>query len=279
MLDTSRGTEAVTRVLVDSTDGERTWTTIGVSTNVIEASWEALEDSVVYALLHLRPDPGSPAARSAHRAVASISCLGHEARYGASSSRLEARAPCLRVRTWAPGGRQPGGPGWKDPGRAGLSRKPHPGRPTPRTPLRSRSDGWSERMRPRGFAFSMEVRSPLRPPRVARGGARVRVPRRRSEPCRRAVGRDRDRLSRPATLAPPPSPGQSRGWSLRPVPRRWLCLRRRRASGVDWCSPLGTRLLLDAHAGGAPPGDRAGFCPAGLRRTATGGWLLVSSSG
>ena len=55
VLDTSRGTEAVTRVLVDSTDGERTWTTIGVSTNVIEASWEALEDSVVYALLHLRP--------------------------------------------------------------------------------------------------------------------------------------------------------------------------------------------------------------------------------
>jgi 2-isopropylmalate synthase len=52
VLDTSRGTAAVTRVLIDSTDGERTWTTIGVSENVIEASWAALEDSVVYGLLH-----------------------------------------------------------------------------------------------------------------------------------------------------------------------------------------------------------------------------------
>lgn len=46
------GTAAVTRVLIDSTDGERTWTTIGVSENVIEASWQALSDSIVYGLLH-----------------------------------------------------------------------------------------------------------------------------------------------------------------------------------------------------------------------------------
>ncbi len=52
VLDTDRGTEAVTRVLIDSSDGERTWTTIGVSANIIEASWEALEQSVVFALLH-----------------------------------------------------------------------------------------------------------------------------------------------------------------------------------------------------------------------------------
>jgi 2-isopropylmalate synthase len=52
VLDTSKGTAAVTRVLIDSTDGERTWTTIGVSENVIEASWTALEDSIVYGLLH-----------------------------------------------------------------------------------------------------------------------------------------------------------------------------------------------------------------------------------
>ena len=52
VLDTSRGTAAVTRVLIDSTDGERTWTTIGVSENVIEASWSALEDSIVFGLLH-----------------------------------------------------------------------------------------------------------------------------------------------------------------------------------------------------------------------------------
>jgi 2-isopropylmalate synthase len=52
VLDTSRGTAAVTRVLIDSTDGERTWTTIGVSENVIEASWAALQDSIVFGLLH-----------------------------------------------------------------------------------------------------------------------------------------------------------------------------------------------------------------------------------
>ncbi len=53
VLDSSPGTGSVTRVLIDTTDGDRTWTTIGVSENVIEASWEALVDSVVFGLLHL----------------------------------------------------------------------------------------------------------------------------------------------------------------------------------------------------------------------------------
>jgi 2-isopropylmalate synthase len=52
VLDSGRGTGAVTRVLVDSTDGQRTWTTIGVSENIIEASWQALYDSIVFGLLH-----------------------------------------------------------------------------------------------------------------------------------------------------------------------------------------------------------------------------------
>ncbi len=52
VLDSSLGTGAVTRVLIDSTDGERTWTTIGVSDNIIEASWQALSDSIVFGLLH-----------------------------------------------------------------------------------------------------------------------------------------------------------------------------------------------------------------------------------
>jgi 2-isopropylmalate synthase len=47
VLDTQKGTGAVTRVLIDSTDGERTWSTIGVSENIIEASWQALSDSIV----------------------------------------------------------------------------------------------------------------------------------------------------------------------------------------------------------------------------------------
>ena len=51
VLNTEKGTGAVTRVLVDSTDGDATWTTIGVSENIIEASWQALYDSLVYGLL------------------------------------------------------------------------------------------------------------------------------------------------------------------------------------------------------------------------------------
>jgi 2-isopropylmalate synthase len=51
VLDSDTGTGAVTRVLIDTTDGEQTWTTIGVSENVIEASWEALRDSIILGLL------------------------------------------------------------------------------------------------------------------------------------------------------------------------------------------------------------------------------------
>jgi 2-isopropylmalate synthase len=51
VLDTQHGTEAVTRVLIDSTDGDATWTTIGVNENIIEASWQALLDSIHYGLL------------------------------------------------------------------------------------------------------------------------------------------------------------------------------------------------------------------------------------
>jgi 2-isopropylmalate synthase len=52
VIDTGTGTGAVTRVLIDSNDDERSWTTIGVSENIIEASWQALYDSIVYGLLH-----------------------------------------------------------------------------------------------------------------------------------------------------------------------------------------------------------------------------------
>jgi 2-isopropylmalate synthase len=51
VLDTNKGTGAVTRVLIDSTDGDATWTTIGVNENIIEASWQALLDSIHYGLL------------------------------------------------------------------------------------------------------------------------------------------------------------------------------------------------------------------------------------
>ncbi len=49
ILDEAHGTGAVTRVLLDSADGSGEWGTIGVSENIIEASWEALVDSLEYA--------------------------------------------------------------------------------------------------------------------------------------------------------------------------------------------------------------------------------------
>jgi 2-isopropylmalate synthase len=52
ILDGATATGATTRVLIDATDGDRSWTTIGVSPNIIEASWRALEESLVYGLLH-----------------------------------------------------------------------------------------------------------------------------------------------------------------------------------------------------------------------------------
>jgi 2-isopropylmalate synthase len=61
ILDGAGATGAVTRVLLDATDGERDWTTIGVSANIIEASWRALEESIVYGLLH-----GRQASSAAH---------------------------------------------------------------------------------------------------------------------------------------------------------------------------------------------------------------------
>lgn len=51
ILDSNSGTAALTRVLIDFTDGERTWSTVGASTNLIEASWIALSDSVEYFLV------------------------------------------------------------------------------------------------------------------------------------------------------------------------------------------------------------------------------------
>ena len=64
ILDPEEATAATTRVLIESSDGEETWGTVGVSDNIIEASWEALVDSVEYKLFReeervhgARPEP------------------------------------------------------------------------------------------------------------------------------------------------------------------------------------------------------------------------------
>jgi len=55
ILDGSAGTAAATRVLIGSTDGDRSWSTVGGGPNIIEASWLALADSYEYALLTADP--------------------------------------------------------------------------------------------------------------------------------------------------------------------------------------------------------------------------------
>jgi 2-isopropylmalate synthase len=55
ILEGIKGTGAITRVLLETSNGERAWTTIGVHENVIAASWQALDDAVHYGLVRGRP--------------------------------------------------------------------------------------------------------------------------------------------------------------------------------------------------------------------------------
>lgn len=52
IMERERGTAAKPRVLIESTDGRNNWTTVGVSFDIIEASWKALYDSYIYGLTH-----------------------------------------------------------------------------------------------------------------------------------------------------------------------------------------------------------------------------------
>ncbi len=60
ILDGADGTAAKTRVLIDSTDGHTSWGTVGLNENIIQASWEALVDSVEYALYKMNIQPVIP---------------------------------------------------------------------------------------------------------------------------------------------------------------------------------------------------------------------------
>ena len=65
ILDQGHGTDAITRVLIETTDGESSWVTVGVGANVIEASWEALLDGVTFGLrAPERPRPPAVASRA-----------------------------------------------------------------------------------------------------------------------------------------------------------------------------------------------------------------------
>ena len=54
VLNEQDGTSAIVRVLIESSDGTSSWSTVGVSENIIEASWQALSDSLNYKLLKSR---------------------------------------------------------------------------------------------------------------------------------------------------------------------------------------------------------------------------------
>ena len=51
ILDSAEGTDARIRVQIESSDSKEIWGTVGASDNIIEASWEALKDSVEYKIL------------------------------------------------------------------------------------------------------------------------------------------------------------------------------------------------------------------------------------
>lgn len=57
ILDAMHGTDAVTRVLIETTDGRTAWSTVGVGPNIIEASWEALTDSAIWGLRNRGVEP------------------------------------------------------------------------------------------------------------------------------------------------------------------------------------------------------------------------------
>jgi len=68
ILDETKGTGAVTRVLIDASDGQEVWGSIGVSENVIAASWDALVDSLEYGMQPGKvpaPSGGASAVRGA----------------------------------------------------------------------------------------------------------------------------------------------------------------------------------------------------------------------
>ena len=63
IINSDQGTGASVRVLITSSDGVHNWTTVGASTNIIEASWTAISDAVEYFLVVYDPevDNGLPA--------------------------------------------------------------------------------------------------------------------------------------------------------------------------------------------------------------------------
>jgi 2-isopropylmalate synthase len=76
ILDGVAGTSAIVRVLIESSYGEERWTTVGASTNVLEASWLALADGIEYGLGIARAHRVGPDAAAASGAGATMTTRG-----------------------------------------------------------------------------------------------------------------------------------------------------------------------------------------------------------
>ena len=57
ILDQGHGTDAITRVLIETSDGKDSWVTVGVGANIIEASWQSMVDAFTYGLRHHGVEP------------------------------------------------------------------------------------------------------------------------------------------------------------------------------------------------------------------------------
>jgi 2-isopropylmalate synthase len=94
ILDETKGTGAVTRVLIDASDGHDVWGSIGVSENVIGASWDALMDALEYGLTHRRgPSAAAGTGAAAGSAGAPPTDAAAPANAGAAPTSAQAGAP------------------------------------------------------------------------------------------------------------------------------------------------------------------------------------------
>ena len=69
VMSSGDGTESIVRVLVQSTDGDETWGTVGVSQNIIQASWQALVDALDYKLVKDKVEPHTDSSNPTARAT------------------------------------------------------------------------------------------------------------------------------------------------------------------------------------------------------------------
>jgi 2-isopropylmalate synthase len=85
ILDSVAGTSAIVRVMIDTSFGEERWSTVGASTNVLEASWLALADGIEYGLgLAVAARAAASSSSSLERSVSSTSLKGNVERIGAA---------------------------------------------------------------------------------------------------------------------------------------------------------------------------------------------------